>query len=96
MGEPAEKPLWMYSKAEFLDLVRQAVDQAHEARAKLEPQALFTHAQAAKMLGISPTALHKRIQRGHIKPDIHAGDGGSRSNQFSRATIDAYAKGRKT
>lgn len=53
---------------------------------------LLSHEEAARQLGISPNALHKRVHRGLIVPDQRGGRDGIKSNGFAQSTIDAYKR----
>lgn len=91
--------------AEKIEFVTVSVEQLRtllraEMKAALEEQRggdddLLNMEQAAEAVGCSVTALHKRIQRGHIKPDKLGGKDGFKSHQFTRATIAEYKRSNK-
>lgn len=56
---------------------------------------LLTHEAAADRLGITPNALHKRIHRGLIEPDVRGGRDGARGNRFAPETLSAYLRRHK-
>ena len=85
----------------LLDLFQQLVNEAVRTAIKAEREAendvaiLYTNEQAAKMIGITPAGLLKRVQRGAVVPDERLGDDG-RGYRYSMATIKAAkAKGRR-
>lgn len=91
MGDAAEKRptrLIDLTDEQLTALVRDAVRTELASHAQLE----LSHEDAAAQLGITPNALHKRVQKGLIKPDIRGGTDGVKSNRFAQATIDAYKR----
>ncbi|HYC44497.1 MAG TPA: hypothetical protein VED01_03335 [Burkholderiales bacterium] len=53
---------------------------------------ILSHEEAARQLGISPNALHKRVCKGQIVPDQRGGRDGFRTNGFTQSTLDAYKR----
>lgn len=53
---------------------------------------LLSHEEAARQLGITPNALHKRVHRGLIVPDQRGGRDGIKANGFAQSTVDAYKR----
>jgi hypothetical protein len=84
----AEKMLVQLSAEELEALIERVVARTISAHNSLE----LSHEDAAAQLGITPNALHKRVQKGLIKPDIRGGTDGVKSNRFAQATIDAYKR----
>lgn len=60
--------------------------------ARVAADVLLSHEDAARQLGISPTALHKRVHRGQIVPDQRGGRDGFKTNGFTQSTLDAYKR----
>jgi hypothetical protein len=53
---------------------------------------LLSHEEAARQLGITANALHKRVHKGQIVPDQRGGRDGFRTNGFTQSTVDAYKR----
>lgn len=79
--------LVVISVAQLEAIVRNAVRE--ELTEQREARKVLTQAEAADYLRISESALHKRVARGHITPDIRRGRG-SKTNCFTKETLDGY------
>lgn len=71
-------------------MLEKAAIRAISARAAAD--VLLSHEEAARQLGITPNALHKRVHRGLIVPDQRGGRDGIKGNGFAQSTIDAYKR----
>jgi len=89
MGDAAEKFL-VLSSDELDAIIEKAVLRAISVRVAAD--VLLSHEEAARQLGITPNALHKRVHRGLIVPDQRGGRDGFKTNGFTQSTIDAYKR----
>lgn len=80
----------VYTPDELEELLDRVALRALAAR-KAE-DVLLSHEEAARQLGITPNALHKRVHRGLIVPDQRGGRDGIKANGFAQSTVDAYKR----
>jgi hypothetical protein len=93
MSSAAEK--FVVLTVDELDaLLERAAMRAISARAAAD--VLLSHEEAARQLGITPNALHKRVYRGLIAPDQRGGRDGIKANGFAQSTVDAYKRKHST
>jgi hypothetical protein len=89
MGAAAEK--FVILSLEELDaLCERAALRAISVRAAAD--VLLSHEEAARQLGCTPNALHKRVHKGLIVPDQRGGRDGIKGNGFAQSTVDAYKR----
>jgi hypothetical protein len=89
MGAAAVNVLVM-TPDELEALLERAALRAISVRAAAD--VLLSHEEAARQLGITPNALHKRVYRGLIAPDQRGGRDGIKANGFAQSTVDAYKR----
>jgi hypothetical protein len=90
----AAEKIVVLTSAELVALVDDAVRKALDSRQSNDN--LYKTRAAAEYVGETYEAFRRKVARGIIMPDKRGRTGtGGASNEFSRATLDAYRSGKR-